>query len=185
MAASRAKTFDLTPVIAPNRIIYSVETFSNSSEEISNVNSNNVSASDLRTLRLCSYFLKSDLVDSHFHPKMGLVDRNHSMAIAISKTRPLKISFNAVKCSTLESGANLVGTKFFFDLFNAMIVGLVGGGEDGMGCLGLGIVTKIDCELGLIYVSTPIENTILIENRVNHLVLGKLELPLLLTNLGR
>jgi len=125
---------------------------------------------DLRSLRLCTYFLGGSL-DLQ---RLGLQFTEHSADIfaeicgsSIIGTRsaamiPYRVPFDAIKCRLVDRAVSL-GTftdEMFFDCMNGVIVGLgmVDGSDDLFcpSCAGLGIVRSIDRKGRMLYILTPI-----------------------------
>jgi len=143
-----------------------------------------VSASDLRRLRLATYFLGGSSEFNHIGATMrqsGIVDASKAIPRNLSSMKPYRIPFRFINCQVLEHNFDIDMT---LTAMNGGIVGLCCADEYGSEkrdlissscCFGLGIVRSIDYEQKLFYVLTPVPKRQL--KKVTTFIKGRLSLP--------
>lgn len=136
----------------------------------------------LRTLRLGAYFGPTipelwDTLDftPSKHLQGGWIDENCVLAEYLARERPYFVPFEAVNCSFIDTDRqDLTSEQQILNAMNGNIVGLCDGNANN--CLGLGLVRSIDWKRRVLYILSPVKESIL--PQVTSLVGGNLPLPL-------
>lgn len=93
---------------------------------------------------------------------------------AIASQPPFRVPLHAV---TVKSIFDHIPSGQILRALNGSVVGLCARGDSQSepACLGIGIVRAVSAQENLLYILTPLRGNLL--NKVNHIILGKLELP--------
>ena len=154
----------------------------------SNLLGKTIASSDLRTVRICTYFLGGSVKFRQQHgvkiQQSGISDKDRSIARCLASMKPYIVPFDAVECHILEENFDIDMT---LAAMNGSIVGLCYKSdsqssvlrEDSISlnrCVGLGIIRSIDAINRIFYILSPVPREQL--SGVNLLVKGRLHVPL-------
>jgi polynucleotide 5'-hydroxyl-kinase GRC3/NOL9 len=199
---SNAKKFDLPPQAIEGRSIHVIDTSGRhlytpppsrstsplpTTRDCCNQEANNsISPSNLRSLRLVTYFLGGNgavTKEGIRFDRSGIVDEDNVIASKLSKMHPYAISFNSLYYQMSNKGVAEKGSadnfKRISGLLNGCIVGLCAKNnhsDNPPSCIGLGIVRGVHKSRKLLFVLTPLSKERL--DNVNILVCGKIKTPL-------
>jgi len=202
IGTTKAKMFNLEGAVKTGREMHIVETFSGSDSSSnsnninsssnsnnnsnSNSNSNVASASELRNLRICAYFLSGidffNECGASFHTKLGVVDPKCKIAKRLSAMPVLKVSTSALSISILPEDSEPPSLDKIYKTIENNIVALCSGNNNEF--VGLGLVRSIDNVEHVLSILTPVSRETLKTRNVNVLVAGRIFLPVVCCNWG-
>ena len=142
-----------------------------------------VSPADLRSLRLCSYFVNDRQVWSDISfGSNGVVDSRNVIGTRLAAACPFAVSLDLVRLR-VSGDSDLSQESSILDAFNGSIVGLCRRSdtstvetEGTLLCLGLGIIRSIDRTNRVLFVLTPTPEEAL--DLVDEIVLSAMQPPL-------
>jgi polynucleotide 5'-hydroxyl-kinase GRC3/NOL9 len=158
-----------------------------------------MSAAALRSIRICSYFLRDDTLWDRvgIHPLKGIVDRQAEIANRLAASKPYRVHFDAIEWNgcfaSPDHARSIRSEQSMLDVLNASLVGLCCRAANEISgelrqenhllpCVGLGLVRAIHREARLFYILTPVPFDRL--RTVNCLVRGSVEVPVECTYRG-